>query len=448
MKTFISQNINKIKLALFPESIVLVATCTYHKGNDEFHAILQLAKPTDLDSSGNYNTLTAVAAPYDVNVIEEIRRSWDIFGYPIAFNTTEFPDSEFRNFLFTGDSVIQELDTPVDLFNGTNSLNGNTKNSSLATFAFLTFMENKYPEGSIITPADWDQWIGESDLMIRAGSSTCHFVISDASSYTCIQNLMIYSNEGFFMVFTESASLDKLFARDIATLNDTTVYSVGATFIATKKFTCTRCGYVAQGAVAPASCPVCKGTNFVTGNLFQYKSIEVYVNDFGAQRTEGSTKTLIVVPNTQEAKLCLLSQDSGITISEELTLDEGMYSDFTPVSYPPQVYTSHQPWGQNAHYSLVKEMGSPISLKPQLTYFTFTAICGIKLGGIEIHDMDNIGRVNVTIRNIDTNEIETHNDVDCQLVMSSSWGFVTAVSLPKWENVEINFEIFSVEMRT
>ena len=29
----------------------------------------------------------------------------------------------------------------------------------------------------------------------------------------------------------------KLFARDIATLNDTTVYSVGATSIATKKFT-------------------------------------------------------------------------------------------------------------------------------------------------------------------------------------------------------------------
>lgn len=34
MKTFISQNINKIKLAPFPESIVLVATCTYHEGND------------------------------------------------------------------------------------------------------------------------------------------------------------------------------------------------------------------------------------------------------------------------------------------------------------------------------------------------------------------------------------------------------------------------------
>lgn len=239
MKTFISQNINKIKLAPFPESIVLIATCTYHKVNDEFHAILQLAKPTDLDSSGNYNTLTAVAAPYDVNVIEEIQRSWNIFGYPIAFNIIEFPDSELRSFLFIGDSVTQELDTPVDLFNGTNGLSGNPKNSSLAAFASITFMlGNKYSEESVIMPADWNQWIGESDLMIRAGSSTCHFVISNASSYTCMQNLIYYSNEGFFMIFTESEDLGnntKLFAQDIATLNDATVYSVGATFIVTKK---------------------------------------------------------------------------------------------------------------------------------------------------------------------------------------------------------------------
>ena len=236
MKTFISQNINKIKLAPFPESIVLVATCTYHKGKDEFHAILQLAKPTDLDSSGNYNTLTAVAAPYNVNVIEEIQ---SIFGYPIAFNIIEFPDSEFRNFLFTEDSVIQELDTPVDLFNGTNSLSGNPKNSSLAAFASLTFMEKKYPEQCVIMPADWNQWVDESDLMIRAGSSTCHFVINGASSYTCMQDLFInYSNEGFFMIFTESEDIGnniKLFAQDIATLNDATVYSVGATFIVPKK---------------------------------------------------------------------------------------------------------------------------------------------------------------------------------------------------------------------
>lgn len=235
MKTFISQNINKIKLAPFPESVVLVATCTYHEGNDEFHAILQLAKPTDLDSSGNYNTLTAVAAPYNVNVIEEIQRSWNIFGYPIAFNITEFPDSEFRGFFFTGDSVTQELDTPVDLFIG---LSGNPKNSFLAAFASLTFLGNKYSEECVITPADWNQWIGESDLMIRAGSSTCHFVISNASSYTCMQNLMNYSNQGFFMIFTESEDIGnniKLFAQDIATLNDATVYSVGATFIVTKK---------------------------------------------------------------------------------------------------------------------------------------------------------------------------------------------------------------------
>ena len=59
MKTFISQNINKIKLAPFPESIVLVATCTYHEGNDEFHAILQLAKPTESEDLGNNAKLFA-----------------------------------------------------------------------------------------------------------------------------------------------------------------------------------------------------------------------------------------------------------------------------------------------------------------------------------------------------------------------------------------------------
>lgn len=234
MKTFISQNINKIKLAPFPKSIVLVATCTYnnHEGNDEFHAILQLAKPTDLDSSGNYNTLTAVAAPYDVNVIEEIRKSWDIFGYPIAFDRRRFPSSEFKNFLFTRDSVLQELDTPVDLFNG---ISGDPKNSFLVVFATLTYWENKNSAECFITPEDWDQWVGESDLIIRAGSSTCHFVISNASSYTCLQDITNYSNEGFFMVFTESNTLGndaKLFARDIATLN-TTVYSVGTKFITT-----------------------------------------------------------------------------------------------------------------------------------------------------------------------------------------------------------------------
>lgn len=68
------------------------------------------------------------------------------------------------------------------------------------------------------------------------------------------------------MIFTESEQLGnhiKLFAQDIDALNNTTVYSVGARFIATRKYICTRCGYVAQGPEAPASCPVCKGTDFV-----------------------------------------------------------------------------------------------------------------------------------------------------------------------------------------
>lgn len=124
-----------------------------------------------------------------------------------------------------------------------------------------------------------------------------------------------------------------------------------------------------------------------------------------------------------------------------------MYSDFLPVSYLPQVYTGHQSWLQNANYYLAKEAGDPILLQPGEAVFIFTAICGLEIDGTEVLGMDNIGRVNVSIRNIDTNEIETHNDVDCYLVMPSSWRFVTAVSLPKWQNMEIHFETFSTEMR-
>ena len=52
-----------------------------------------------------------------------------------------------------------------------------------------------------------------------------------------------------------------------------------------------------------------------------------------------------------------------------------MYSDFLPVSYPPQVYQS---WGQNANDYLAKEEEDPILINPELTYFIFIAICGIE----------------------------------------------------------------------
>lgn len=31
-----------------------------------------------------------------------------------------------------------------------------------------------------------------------------------------------------------------------------------------KKWTCTQCGYVYEGVTAPVSCPICKGTDFIT----------------------------------------------------------------------------------------------------------------------------------------------------------------------------------------
>lgn len=264
-KTFFGQNTYKVDLAPLPENTVLVGICTYVENADEFHAILQLAKPTDMTSDGNYNTLTPVTAPYDMNVVEEITRVWPFYGYPIAFNTTEFSGTEFRNFLFTGDTVVDELDAPVDLFNG---ITGDPKNLSLAVFAASTFTQgSKYSEESVIYPGDWDQMVLESDLIIRRGSSMCHFVISDASSYMWLQNIISYPNEGFFMVFTESEYFDsnmKLFAQDISTLN-TTIYSVGATILTggMHKYTCQVCGYVTEQASMPTTpCPQCKQTNW------------------------------------------------------------------------------------------------------------------------------------------------------------------------------------------
>lgn len=182
------------------------------------------------------------------------------------------------------------------------------------------------------------------------------------------------------------------------------------------------------------------------GGLFQYKTINVIVDDFGGQRAAGYEGTLLATPNTWEAKMCLISQD-GMVTREELFLDEGMYSDVLPTSYPPYVYTGHRSWGQNANYYLTKEEGDPCILQPGLATFVFTALCGFEIDGIEVLGMDNIGRVNTSIRNIDTDETLTYTDMDCAIAMSSSWEFVVAISLPKWQNMEIHFETFSTEMR-
>lgn len=77
------------------------------------------------------------------------------------------------------------------------------------------------------------------------------------------------------------------------------------------------------------------------------------------------------------SKILEFEQETKIKENENIyiTKNEGMYSDFLPVSYPPQVYQS---WGQNANYYLAKEEEDPILINPELTYFIFIAICGIE----------------------------------------------------------------------
>lgn len=98
-KQFISQNLSSVNIPPFPKNTVLLAICSYNENTDEFHAILQLAKPTALDSSGYYNSLSAVVAPTDINIVEEVNRLSPFYGYPIAFNISEFPNPEFRSYL-------------------------------------------------------------------------------------------------------------------------------------------------------------------------------------------------------------------------------------------------------------------------------------------------------------------------------------------------------------
>lgn len=182
------------------------------------------------------------------------------------------------------------------------------------------------------------------------------------------------------------------------------------------------------------------------GGSFQYKQIDVLVNGFGAQRASGYEGYLTATPITFRSKELLLSQDGGYT-REILYLDEGSVNDLLPVSYAPMVHSWHQSWITNANYYLVKEEGDPVVLKPGQTYFTFTSICNIKIDNIEVLSMDNIGKVNATLTNMETGETLTYEDLDCYLYYNSSWEFVTVLTLPKWAYIKIQFGRFSSEMR-
>lgn len=153
---------------------------------------------------------------------------------------------------------------------------------------------------------------------------------------------------------------------------------------------------------------------------------------------------MVVNPYYEEPKF--LTVGSGAN-DVRFNLDEGAYFELLPVSYVPSLYGPHETWCGDAYYN-VESIASLKNLKPETPYtFVFFALCKLYLDG-DIGDIPNIGRVNCTITNNDTSEPIELWDLDCNLYGDGHChNFVTQLSLPKWENITINFDIFSVEMR-
>lgn len=187
----------------------------------------------------------------------------------------------------------------------------------------------------------------------------------------------------------------------------------------------------------------------IGGGEFEYKTINVFVDEFGGEREDGHEGTLKVFNGYYISSSCYIFQDDGY-IEERFKLDYNSYYNRILdgyLEYKPQVYTPHITWGENAHYMTEKELGDPYTLKPGLAWFRFNNGWYIKLDAAGVSSMNTVGFVNATIKNLDTNETKEYTKSACELVYyDTSWEFKTSIDLPKWKNLEIHFKRFSVIM--
>lgn len=233
MKTFISQNILKRSLEPLPEKTVLIASCAYDSSSNQAHIILEIAEPTDLQADGTYNTLKPVSAPEDLNLAEDIiNHSPGFYGFPIVIDTAIHPD--LSQLTFGIDSVAVDEENPSSIFSVLTGFQASTS-ISLAYVAVAIAPET-YPEESFISADDFMMAYLEGNFpLIKKGMSKCHIVIDAADNVAGLSNLISNPNKGYFMVFTNSDTIDmsSMFIEKSA-LYDTTWYSVGAA-VADKK---------------------------------------------------------------------------------------------------------------------------------------------------------------------------------------------------------------------
>ena len=137
----------------------------------------------------------------------------------------------------------------------------------------------------------------------------------------------------------------------------------------------------------------------------------------------------------------------------DLYLDEGSYSEYTPLEYSPFTETSAYIIGETANYWSAFEEDNPFKeLTDELLIITFTNIAeSIYLNNKEIYAVNNIGRCSGYIQNNAAGGSQlVFTDVDCQLTYDeiNKWCILMDIGLPMWENISIYITDLMIELRT
>lgn len=181
-----------------------------------------------------------------------------------------------------------------------------------------------------------------------------------------------------------------------------------------------------------------------------YSNIDIHVDRFKAMRISTSGTLSISQRDYGVMGMASLYQPH-LSYPIDLYLDEGAYSEYTPLEYSPFTETSAYLIGETADYWSDGDV-SFRKLTAELLTITFTNIAeSIYLNDREIYAVNNIGRCSGYIQNnVAGGSQLVFTDMDCQLTYDeiNKWCILTNISLPMWENISIYITDLTIELRT
>lgn len=183
-----------------------------------------------------------------------------------------------------------------------------------------------------------------------------------------------------------------------------------------------------------------------------YSNIDIHVDQFKAMRISTSGTLSISQRDYGVMGMASLYQPH-LSYPIDLYLDEGGYSECTPLEYPPFTETSAYIIGATADYWNDGDVSFRELTNESLT-ITFTNIAeSIYLNNREIYAVNNIGRCSGYIQNnVAGGSQLVFTDMDCQLTYDeiNKWCILmnTGVGLPMWENISIYITDLTIELRT